>query len=176
MFCPEPLNVGQNFLLKYAVTFQSLFSPSFTINRIQTRLDKPILNSAQLKNEEHFNLLITFILNEVQPTSNFPHLKIKFDLPLKDSSLPFASFTWLAQPPSPPSHSPLHSPIVSTLTLPSCQCTALSLSLSKHEQEIHTPCLLILFSSNSSLLPGYFSLSLTLTSCQCTGLSLSLQA
>ena len=68
-----------------------------------TRLDKPILNSAQLKNEEHFNLLITFILNEVQPTSNFPHLKIKFDLPLtEDSSLPFASFTWLAQPPSPP--------------------------------------------------------------------------
>ena len=64
-----------------------------------TRLNKPILNSAQLKNEEHFNLLITFILNEVQPTgtSNFPHLKIKFDLPLtEDSSLPFASFTWLA--------------------------------------------------------------------------------
>ena len=73
------------------------------ITRNPTRLDKPILNSAQLKNEEHFNLLITFILNEVQPTgtSNFPHLKIKFDLPLtEDSSLPFASFTWLAQPPN----------------------------------------------------------------------------
>ena len=125
-------------------------------------MDKPILNSAQLKNEDHFNLLITFILNEVQPTSNFPHLKIKFDLPLTDSSLPFASFTWLAQPPSPPSHSP---------SLPAN--AQLALSLSNHEQEIHTPYLLILFFSNSSILPGYFSLSLTLPSCQCTALSLS---